>query len=237
MSATPAAPAGRLWEAVRGIPLVTLSLTVFLALVFAADYAGDYSANLSLFAISASAVVDAGQAWRLVTSAFVHGGLLHLAMNSATLLALGGGLEPSLGSAAFAWALALLTPLTGVLYVGLAAVAAALPAALPGCGPAAWHAPAVGFSGVLFALAVDEAALSPAPRRSVFGLFSVPTALYPWVLMALLSLVLPNISFMGHLAGLLAGCAHSAGGLAWALPRLPTLRRCEAAPCCAPLVR
>jgi hypothetical protein len=121
-----------------------------------------------------------------------------------------------LGSSAFASLLALYTPLCGVLYVALAYAAGGV------TGDGGWAAQsAVGFSGVLFALAVDESALTPAPTRSVFGLLSVPTRLYPWVLMLVLQLLLPNISFLGHLAGILAGSLHAAGGLAWALPSLP----------------
>ena len=44
----------------------------------------------------------------------------------------------------------------------------------------------VGFSGVLFALAALESTLSPAPTRSVFGLITVPTKLYPWALLLVL---------------------------------------------------
>ena len=137
-----------------------------------------------------------------------------------------------LGSSAFASLLALYTPLCGALYVALAYAAGGV------TGDGGWAAQsAVGFSGVLFALAVDESALTPAPMRSVFGLFSVPTRLYPWVLMLVLQLLLPNISFLGHLAGILAGSLHAAGGLAWALPSLPALRRLEAAHACAPCAR
>ena len=215
---------GRLAEALSGVPAVTLAVLVLLISVHVCAALGDFNAVLSASAI-VPALVLRGEAWRLVSSAAVHGGLLHLAMNGASLWALGGSLEPLLGSAAFACLLAALAPLCGALYVALAAAAGDLRAA------------AVGFSGVLFALAVDEAALSPAPTRSVFGLFSVPTRLYPWVLCAALQLLLPNASLLGHLAGLLAGTVHAAGGLAWALPSLPALRRIEAAPPCAPLTR
>lgn len=92
------------------------------------------------------------------------------------------------------------------------------------------YSSAVGFSGVLFAMAVDEASLSPAATRSLFGLFSVPTKLYPWVLMLVLQLVLPNVSFLGHLSGVLIGFAHTWGAFAWAIPSLVTLRKVEAAP-------
>lgn len=36
-------------------------------------------------------------------------------------------------------------------------------------------------------------------------MLTVPSWVYPWVLLVLLSLLLPSISFMGHLGGILVG--------------------------------
>jgi hypothetical protein len=95
----------------------------------------------------------------------------------------------------------------------------------------------VGFSGVLFAMAVDEATLSPFPTRSVFGLFEVPTRLYPWVLMLVLQFLLPGVSLLGHLCGILIGFAHAAGVLRFAIPSLETLRKLERSRPLQPLIR
>lgn len=46
---------------------------------------------------------------------------------------------------------------------------------------------AVGFSGVIFTLALVESYRSTQPTRSVFGMLRVPTRLYPWVLLVVLS--------------------------------------------------
>ena len=67
---------------------------------------------------------------------------------------------------------------------------------------------AVGFSGVIFSLATLESFLSPTPTRSVFGLFTVPTRIYPWALLLVLQLM-PGISFLGHFSGLLIGIAYT----------------------------
>lgn len=40
-------------------------------------------------------------------------------------------------------------------------------------------------------------------RRSIFGFFSVPARLYPWVLLVVWQLLVPQASFLGHLTGLL----------------------------------
>lgn len=129
--------------------------------------------------------------------------------------------EPLFGSLQYAFILAVFTIAVGTLYV---AIAWLLSIAVDG---SYLYSSAVGFSGVLFAMAVDEASLSPATTRSLFGLFSVPTKLYPWVLMLVLQLVLPNVSFLGHLSGVLVGFAHTWGAFSWAIPSLVTLRKVE----------
>ena len=49
------------------------------------------------------------------------------------------------------------------------------------------HQRVVGFSGVIFTLAVMESYRSTQPTRSVFGMVRVPTRVYPWVLLIVLS--------------------------------------------------
>lgn len=51
-------------------------------------------------AISYALVVDQGEGWRMITSAFTHLDLLHLGMNMAGLWSLGSELEPAAGSSA-----------------------------------------------------------------------------------------------------------------------------------------
>jgi hypothetical protein len=48
---------------------------------------------------------------------------------------------------------------------------------------------AVGYSGVLFAYALVESFHSPETSRSVFGMFSVPTKAYPFILLVLLQVL------------------------------------------------
>ncbi len=67
---------------------------------------------------------------------------------------------------------------------------------------------AVGFSGVLFALTVQESFLGAGSSRSLFGLVNVPSKLYPWAMLVAMQLILPGVSFEGHLAGLLVGALH-----------------------------
>ena len=55
------------------------------------------AASTRRFTISASTVAD-GQLYRIVTSSFLHGGLLHLGMNVASTAAISGALERSAGT-------------------------------------------------------------------------------------------------------------------------------------------
>jgi len=71
--------------------------------------------------------------------------------------------------------------------------------------PGGFGTNAIGYSGVLFSYAVIEAFHSAETSRSIFGIISVPIKLYPFVLLFVLQVVLPNISLWGHLSGLLVG--------------------------------
>jgi len=57
---------------------------------------------------------------------------------------------------------------------------------------------------VIFGLAVMESFLGSSPTRTVLCL-AVPRRWYPWVLLVVLQMLIPNISFVGHLSGLLVG--------------------------------
>jgi rhomboid domain-containing protein 1 len=71
----------------------------------------------------------------------------------------------------------------------------------------------VGFSGVIFHLSVMECNMTPHRSRSVFGFVTVPAYLYPWALLVALQVFMPNLSFVGHLSGILTGTLQSYGVL------------------------
>jgi membrane associated rhomboid family serine protease len=226
-----AARGGRLREFFGTVPIVTLSVFLLCVGIFVADNTVvDFGAALAACAMSPAAVIGDLQLYRIVTAAFTHGSILHVGMNMLSFLSLGASLEALCGSLGFAFLLSVYTLLAGGGFLALGALASAADRSY-------WWQSAVGLSGVIFALAVDECALSPAPTRSVFGLFSVPTRWYPFVLMLALQLLLPNVSFLGHLAGIAAGLLHVAGALAYVVPALATLRKIETAWLPAALVR
>jgi len=140
--------------------------------------------------------VDAGQWWRIFTSGFVHSGLIHLAFNMFLLWILGRGLEPALGSVAFA-----------VLYV-TSLVAGSFGVLLVDPGLLT-----VGASGAVFGLMgvtiVWQRRQGIDPWDSgVAGLVLVNLAI---------TFLIPGISIGGHVGGLLGGLV--AGALALELSK------------------
>lgn len=84
----------------RRSPL-TVALLALIGLVFAADALSPDHLLLRLGANHAASI-DAGQYWRLLTSVFLHLGVLHLVVNGWALFQLGGIFELWLGSARLA---------------------------------------------------------------------------------------------------------------------------------------
>ena len=154
--------------------------------------------DLALFGPS---VAD-GEWWRLVTSGFLHAGLLHIAFNMYLLWILGRLLEPAVGSGRFAalYVTALLWGSFGALLVEPNAVT-------------------VGASGAIFGLmgaaAVDLRARGYSVLQSDIGIL---------ILLNLgLSFVLSNISVGGHVGGLIGGALVGAVFLVAERRRLPWL--------------
>lgn len=212
---------GRCMELMQTTPLVTLMITILCVVIYIADNLGEYGQNLQEFAMVPYLVLYEGQWYRMITCAFLHGGLLHIGFNMLSLFSLGSSLESLFGSLRLFFLLMVYVLGCGILYLLMSIFLAYT------WSPQSLIQGAVGFSGVLFAMAVDETSLSPLPTRSIFGLFSVPTKIYPWVLMIILQIVIPGVSFLGHLAGIIIGMIHTHKGLNWCLPSLPTLRKLE----------
>lgn len=138
------------------------------------------------FGLDASGAVgvSAGEYWRLVTSGFLHGGIIHLLFNMYLLYLLGNMLEPTLGNVRFA-----------ALY---------FTALLAGSLGALIQTPnglTVGASGAVFGLM--GAALIEQRRRGISPLQSDIGGLL--VLNLVFSFVLPNVSWGGHIGGLIGG--------------------------------
>lgn len=127
--------------------------------------------------------IAGGEWWRLLTSGFLHYGLIHLAVNMFSLWIIGREMEILLGKVRFI-ALYLVSLLGGsILVYQFGAV----------------NGPTAGASGAIYGLlggvliAVLRLKLNPGPAIATI------------VLNLILTVSLPNISLFGHLGGLITG--------------------------------
>lgn len=150
--------------------------------------------KLVRFGMLSPAAVTAGEPWRLLTYAFLHGGIVHLLVNTMTLFSIAPMLERSLGSLRFA-ALYVVSAIGGGLMV---------------CLTRPLGEPVVGGSGALFGMFGAALALMMRSGRHLFASFEFegPRRLLGLVIANLvIGWWLPMISNAGHVGGLLAGFA------------------------------
>lgn len=138
------------------------------------------------FAVSPAAV-DAGQWWRVVTSAFTHAGPIHLALNMLALLLFGSELERQLGRARYL-----------TVYL-VAALGGAVALQLLG----EYYQGAVGASAAIYGLLGAFGVVLVQQRQDLRGLLTL-------LAINLAVSFLPGISLLGHLGGLVAGAAVAA---------------------------
>jgi membrane associated rhomboid family serine protease len=171
-------------------PQVTYALIVINVIVFVAQIAtgaggfdatsGSVYRNGALF----GPLVAAGDWWRIVTSGFLHAGLLHIAFNMYFVYFLGNMLEPAIGKVRFA-ALYFVSLLGGSLGALLLS----------------FDSPTVGASGAAFGLLAGAIIL----MRSR-GINPMESGLVMLLVLNLgITFLLPGISVGGHLGGIVAG--------------------------------
>jgi membrane associated rhomboid family serine protease len=164
----------------------------------------DRGAALTAFGLIPLAV-GSGQWWRLITSALLHGNIVHLAFNALLLLRLGEALERPLGHgrAAALLAAGAAGGSLGVVVMAWVTVSTGL-ATVPIVGRLVATSPSsisIGASGAVFglmgALLVAHRARGLDPWRSEVGSLVV--------LNLVLTFLVPAISIGGHLGGFAAG--------------------------------
>ena len=169
-------------------PVVTIGIIAICVLTYFGMSRGDIFGGptgryVLDYGLAGPPVAD-GELYRLVTSGFMHGGLLHLAFNMYILWFLGNLLEPSLGPWRF-----------GALYLA-SMLAGSLGALL--LSPDQFT---VGASGAVFGLMGAAFVLS-----SARGIDPMQSGIGPLILINLaLSFIIPNVSIGGHLGGLVGG--------------------------------
>jgi membrane associated rhomboid family serine protease len=178
--------AGRRWGAVT-LSLIAINVAMFLITAVSAAFLGvspldNYQSPVFGDLSQVPYLVDAGQWWRLLTAAFLHIGLVHLVLNMLALLLFGSELERQLGRWRFL-ALYLLSALGGATAIQVLGE--------PGGAVA-------GASTAIYGLLGGLGVLMLVRRQDIRGLL---TLLAINVFISLL----PGVSLLGHLGGLVAG--------------------------------
>jgi membrane associated rhomboid family serine protease len=164
-------------EAPMTLTLISLNLLAYAGQMATAN-------GLDVLGLLYGPAVADGQWWRVITSAFLHGSLIHIGFNLFLLYQLGMQLERGLGTRRFL-----------LMYFG-SLFGAALAVML-----FAWDQPTLGASGAVLGLAgslglaLHERGVSP-QNSPLFVLVMLNLAL---------PLLMPGISFWGHFGGVLAG--------------------------------
>ena len=135
------------------------------------------------------ALVAQGEAWRLVTSAFLHLGFIHLALNMLSLYFLGSFAEISFGRSRFLALYFISGIASGIAYLYF--------------GP--FNAPAVGASGAIFGLL--GGVFGFALRRGTFSTRNpiISQLLFLTAINLFLGATIPGMSNTAHIGGLLGG--------------------------------
>ncbi len=174
----------------RSMPAAGLTVVKVLIAVNAVAFLGQLGSNdrLTNWGLLWGPGVDQGEWWRVVTSAFLHGSILHIGFNMYALWIFGNALEDGLGKARF-----VAVYLAGLLGGSFAVLAFD------------FGAPTLGASGAVLGLAGALAAVLWAR-----GINITETSLGFILLLNLaLPLLVGGISFWGHfgpgLAGFVAG--------------------------------
>lgn len=188
----------RFQELLGSTPPTTLGILAICTGVYGLQLIMDL--DLERFTICPRLVIYVHEYYRVITSALFHGSLMHIGMNMMSTFHLSVLLEKRHGTlphlvmtlGAILW--------TSALYLFVSWMASFM------FGYDAWmYQHSVGFSGVLFHFCVLECSLASNASRSLFGMVQVPTYLYPWALLVLLQFFMPNLSFLGHLSGIMTG--------------------------------
>lgn len=199
----------------KGSLHVATLLTSVFARIRSDDALGPDDPRLSA---SLASVVDARSPWTAAVAQLVHFDAGHLALNLVALWQLAPACEARGGGqlSAFLWTSAQLLTLSGALFVGGLFVAARR------FGVArAEAARAVGYSAVLFgwmSLLAAEAGAGASFR--LLGFLKIPALFSPLLLVLATSVLIPNASLAGHLAGYFAGLVVALGGIDWLTPGL-----------------
>ena len=163
---------------------------------------------------------------------YIYASPTNLLIHHLNTLQMGSSLEMQFGSIPFliltSWAVVVI----GLTYVGISYILWSITDDF-----SHMQTSGVGYSGVLFMYAILEAYHTRIENQSFFGVCTVPARIYPFVLMFAIQFIMPGISFLGHLSGVLVGLLTVYGvSEKIFLPSLEFSQKMESWGCCACLV-
>jgi len=201
----------------KSIPLTTRSIMIICVGLFLVEFVTiGYMTFVRSFCISVAGIMNNLEFYRIFLSQVQHIGLIHLGMNMMSYLPMASTMERKIGTFQFFYAHLLFTLVNSALYLLISKVLS-----LNSCS--------AGLSGIIFSILVVDVSSSIEPTHSVFGLFSVPTFIYPWVLLVTMSILLPDVSFVGHLCGIISGYLYTFGIFNFIIPSYEKIARLESA--------
>jgi len=186
-------------ELVRDLPVGTAATIGLCCSVYVCQMIFDI--NVRLFTMCPRQVLYLQHYYRIVTSCFFHGSLMHIGMNMLSTAAIATMVERRMGTFSY-----IFTVLWSVILTGIFSILLALGYQWLLHDDTLMNEHSLGFSGVMFHLLVIESNLQPnGSTRSLFGLVRFPSYAYPIVMLVVMQLIMPNVSFTGHLCGILTG--------------------------------
>ncbi|MFM9022878.1 MAG: rhomboid family intramembrane serine protease [Solirubrobacterales bacterium] len=187
-------------------PVVTIALIVSCVVAFfltgGISLTGGQNSLFYQGGLNAFPIAVESQYWRLVTTGFLHAGLLHLAFNMILLWFLGFQMEPALGHAKFAaiYFVSLLGGAFGALLLSPDALTVGASGAIFGLMGAA--------SVILYSRGIN-------PFQTGIGMLLLFNLVF--------SFLLSNVSIGGHLGGLAAGALVGLGLVAAERRSIPAI--------------
>ena len=187
--------------------ILTINVAFFLAEIVI-SYNLTHSTQVSpaamiLLGAKEGPLIDAGQHWRLITAGFLHGGIVHIAMNSWALFVLVTEVEQFYGTSRLLVAYVFST-FTGFLFSYLRSPALSLGAS----------AACFGLFGIMLAMGLRQ--------RSDPLVQAVRAHYGQWLIFGLLMSFFPGIDMSAHIGGFIGGLLV---GLIGGLPGLPNSPR------------
>ena len=182
----------RVLQRVDETPVTYVIALAYVTMAFLTDPMAPATTDLIHYGAAVGFLIQDGEPWRLVTHAFLHGGIIHLAFNTFFLIQIGPMLERRLGSVKF-----------GALYF-ISAVAGGMAGSL-------WHhelVPMVGGSGALFGMLGAAVAVNMRSGRHLLDFLDYhgPRQLLGLIgINLILGLVIPFVSNAAHIGGLVSG--------------------------------